>query len=136
MPTPRTRFRSLMSGRCKGKIMKSISVLALAAASLLVACGGDSRTVTDRERASDTETTSSTIQQNYEAAGEVTARSTGSITIAHGPVAELAWPAMTMELEASDPAMVDAIAVGDRINFGFRDSETGYVLTSLARIEQ
>ncbi len=116
--------------------MKSISMLALAPASLLVACGGDSRTVTDRARAGETETTSSTIQQNYEAASEVAARSAGSIMIAHGLVAELAWPAMTMELKASGAAMIDAIAAGDRINFGFRDSETGYVLTALARIEQ
>ncbi|MCI1021456.1 copper-binding protein [Pseudomonas putida] len=43
----------------------------------------------------------------------------GKITLAHGPVAELKWPAMTMGFQAN-PAQLEGLKVGDRVKFGFR----------------
>ena len=39
------------------------------------------------------------------------------VTIAHGPLANLGMPPMTMAFEVEDAAVVDALKVGDRIRF-------------------
>ncbi|AWM59104.1 copper-binding protein [Pseudomonas songnenensis] len=46
----------------------------------------------------------------------------GSVTIAHGPVPELKWPAMIMPFKA-DAAQLGGLAVGDAVEFGFTDGE-------------
>ncbi|WP_407672036.1 copper-binding protein [Noviherbaspirillum soli] len=44
-------------------------------------------------------------------------RSTGKMTIKHGPLANLGMDAMTMVFRVSDKAMLDQVKVGDKINF-------------------
>ena len=44
-------------------------------------------------------------------------RAAGRITIAHGPIAALEMPPMTMMFRATDPAMLDQVKVGDKIRF-------------------
>lgn len=117
--------------------MKNRTVLvALAAIPGLVACSDDTRPEVDPERGQEIETTSLQSAQVYETSGEVTALSNDGVTIDHGPVEEIGWPAMTMEFAVTDPAMIDAVAVGDRVDFGFRESEAGYALTSIAPAAQ
>jgi Cu/Ag efflux protein CusF len=41
----------------------------------------------------------------------------GKVTIKHGPLANLDMPAMTMVFHVKDPAMLDQIKTGDKINF-------------------
>ena len=48
-------------------------------------------------------------------------RAAGRITIAHGPIAALEMPPMTMMFRATDPAMLDQVKVGDRIRFAAAD---------------
>lgn len=50
--------------------------------------------------------------------GTVTAieRAKGRVTLAHDAIAELAWPAMTMDF-AANPDMLKDIKVGDKIAF-------------------
>ena len=43
----------------------------------------------------------------------------GKITLAHGPLAELKWPAMTMGFQA-EPARLNGLNVGDKVEFAFR----------------
>ena len=43
---------------------------------------------------------------------------TGKITLDHGPVAQLQWPAMTMGF-GTKPDLLKGIAVGDRVAFEF-----------------
>ena len=43
----------------------------------------------------------------------------GKITLTHGPVAELKWPAMTMGFQA-EPAQLKGLSVGDKVKFDFR----------------
>ncbi len=52
-------------------------------------------------------------------AGEVKKvdKSSGKVTIKHGPLANLGMPAMTMVFRVKDPAMLDQMKEGDRINF-------------------
>lgn len=44
---------------------------------------------------------------------------TGKISLAHGPVAELNWPAMTMGFTAKD-GQLGGLKVGDKVRFTFR----------------
>lgn len=69
----------------------------------------------------------------YSATGEVTAISGGNVTIAHGPVPDLQWPAMTMTFEAGSREMLSGVAAGDRVSFSFREADGGYVVTSLTK---
>jgi len=46
----------------------------------------------------------------------------GSVTIAHGPVPELKWPAMVMPFKAS-AAQLQGLGVGDAVEFRFTDGE-------------
>jgi Cu(I)/Ag(I) efflux system periplasmic protein CusF len=43
---------------------------------------------------------------------------TGKLTIAHGPVAALKWPAMTMAFKAT-PAQLASVHVGQKVKFEF-----------------
>jgi Cu(I)/Ag(I) efflux system protein CusF len=50
--------------------------------------------------------------------GTVTAidKAAGKITLDHGPIPEVGWPAMTMAFKAS-PALLNSVAVGDKVAF-------------------
>lgn len=73
--------------------------------------------------------------QEYSATGDVTEISGDRVTISHGPVEEIGWPAMTMEFRASSPEMVQGISVGDPVTFEFRKADGEYVLTSISRAQ-
>ena len=44
-------------------------------------------------------------------------KSSGKVTIKHGPLGNLGMPAMTMVFRVKDPAMLDQMKEGDKINF-------------------
>lgn len=46
----------------------------------------------------------------------------GTVTIAHGPVPELKWPAMVMPFKL-DAAQLGGLAVGDAVEFHFSNGE-------------
>lgn len=54
----------------------------------------------------------------------------GTITIDHGPVEAVSWPAMTMAFEA-DESERKKVKVGDEVTFGFRMSDAGNEITSI-----
>ena len=41
----------------------------------------------------------------------------GAVTLKHGPIAALHWPAMTMAFKASSPALLDNVTVGESVKF-------------------
>jgi len=51
-------------------------------------------------------------------AGTVTAidKTAGKITLNHGPIPEVGWPAMTMAFTAK-PELLNSVAVGDKVAF-------------------
>ena len=69
----------------------------------------------------------------YTATGTVTAIAGDQVTISHGPVEGLGWPAMTMTFRMASPEIVQGVTVGDRIAFGFTEHAEGYTLTSLSK---
>ena len=102
--------------------------------SLLLAACGENRTNGVEERpAAESGPAASQGAQVYSAAGEITAIEGDQVTIAHGPVQGLGWPAMTMTFRMASPEIVQGVTVGDRIAFGFTEHAEGYTLTSLSK---
>ena len=64
--------------------------------------------------------------------GKVESIDADTITISHGPIATLKWPAMTMGFGKADPKAFADIKVGDTVRFSFKaGGPTGYQLTSV-----
>jgi Cu(I)/Ag(I) efflux system membrane fusion protein len=58
----------------------------------------------------------------------------GSVTISHGPVASLNWPAMKMDFVLANPALVSGIAPGTGVVIEFVERGQGeWVITSMVR---
>jgi Cu(I)/Ag(I) efflux system membrane fusion protein len=58
-----------------------------------------------------------------------------AITISHGPVATLQWPAMTMGFARPSPTTFADIKPGDRIRFQFKaGGPSGYELVAVQKL--
>jgi len=55
----------------------------------------------------------------------------GVVTIAHGPIQDLKWPAMTMSFGVRDKAMLENVKPGAKVEFGFVQSGKGYQITEI-----
>lgn len=56
---------------------------------------------------------------------------TGMLTIAHGPVAALKWPAMTMAFKAT-PAQLASVQKGQKVQFEFVADGMGATITRIS----
>lgn len=68
------------------------------------------------------------------AEGTVTAidADAGTITMSHGPVPALEWPAMTMAFGAAQPIR-DQVSVGDTVTFAFEASDDSNQIISVSK---
>jgi Cu(I)/Ag(I) efflux system membrane fusion protein len=71
----------------------------------------------------------------HRSTGRVTAVDEKGITIAHAPVPALNWPEMTMGFGWGSSGRNAGIAVGDEVEFAFREGAAGYVLESIEERE-
>lgn len=55
----------------------------------------------------------------------------GTVTLAHSPVKELNWPAMTMLFAVRDKALFGKLAVDRKIGFAFVQDGSDYVVTAI-----
>ncbi len=55
----------------------------------------------------------------------------GTVTISHGPVQSMKWPAMTMTFKAKDKAMLGKVKQGEKVEFNFVQSGKDYVVTEI-----
>jgi membrane fusion protein, copper/silver efflux system len=69
----------------------------------------------------------------HQAVGKVEAIKGGEITLSHGPVPSLGWGPMTMPFKLARPDLAAALKPGDTVNFGFRESDGGYVIEQLGK---
>ena len=53
------------------------------------------------------------------------------ITLRHGPIANLDMPAMTMVFQVKDPALLEQVKIGDKVNFSAEKVAGAYVVTRL-----
>jgi Cu(I)/Ag(I) efflux system membrane fusion protein len=74
-----------------------------------------------------------TASGEHEAAGTVTAVEAGSITLVHGPVPSLKWPAMKMSFQLARPDMARGLKAGDAVRFRFRQQGDEYSVTTIER---
>lgn len=56
---------------------------------------------------------------------------TGRVKIAHEPVKSLGWPAMTMDFEPADKAMLARLKPGQQVVFIFEQRDKRFVITSI-----
>jgi Cu/Ag efflux protein CusF len=54
----------------------------------------------------------------------------GKVTIAHGPIPTLKWPAMTMNFVIGNKALLRKLSPGKKIEFEFVQRGSDYVITS------
>jgi len=58
----------------------------------------------------------------------------GTVSMSHGPVASLKWPAMTMEFKAANAALLQALKLGARVDFEFVERAPGeWVITGVKK---
>jgi Cu(I)/Ag(I) efflux system membrane fusion protein len=65
--------------------------------------------------------------------GHITAISASSVTLAHGPIASLNWPAMTMQFGLARPQLAQGLRVGDSVAFRFRQNGVAYVVEEITK---
>jgi len=59
----------------------------------------------------------------------------GTLSLNHGPVASLKWPAMTMEFKAANPSLLSGLKPGQAVSFEFVERQPGeYVVTQLTAL--
>jgi len=54
----------------------------------------------------------------------------GKVTLAHGPVQSLKWPAMTMTFIVKDKALLGKLSLDKKVEFEFVQQGSDYVITS------
>ena len=106
---------------------------AIALSLLLAACGEYKNAAPENRSGAEATPAAPQAGESYSAAGEVTAIAGDQVTIAHGPVEGIGWPAMTMTFRAGSPEMVQGVSVGDRVSFAFRQDGGAYILTSISK---
>ena len=76
---------------------------------------------------------STTPTASYRASGTITKVDAGAgrVTIAHGPVQQLKWPAMTMTFGVGDKALLERARPGKKVDFQFAKQGSDYVITKI-----
>ncbi len=115
---------------------------ALATAVLLSACG--QKAATNDTAASEPAATNAAANMGNMAmpaeakmgkgTGAVTAidKAAGKITLSHGPIPEVGWPAMTMTF-AAKPDLLSGVAVGDKVTFDVTVKGTAGEVTAITK---
>lgn len=69
----------------------------------------------------------------HEGMGRVEAITPTSVTLSHGPITPLQWPAMTMSFHLADPGLARGISVGDHVGFAFDQPPAGPTVRRLSK---
>lgn len=77
---------------------------------------------------------SAAMSATYSAQGKVDGVDADSMTLSHGPIAELKWPAMTMPFSKPNPTAFADVKVGDSVHFEFKKKGDEYELVSVHRM--
>jgi Cu(I)/Ag(I) efflux system protein CusF len=67
----------------------------------------------------------------HKATGTVTKVDKDKVTIKHGPVESMKWPAMSMTFKVGDKAMLDKLAKEQKVEFEFVQQGKDYVITEV-----
>ena len=58
-------------------------------------------------------------------------REAGTVTLAHGPIPTLNWPAMTMAFKVKDKQLFEKLAVGRKVHAKLVQDGKGYAVTAV-----
>ncbi len=83
-----------------------------------------------REQADEDEATT------FSAIGTIEKIADGSVTLRHGPVPRLDWPAMTMTFRTKSAAQMRGLEKGDRVRFTFIQEDEGPRIETIGRAGQ
>ena len=72
----------------------------------------------------------------FSATGTIEKIGERSVTLRHGPVPRLNWPAMTMAFAVEDSAQLRGLKRGDRVRFTFTQSGAGPRIASITKVDQ
>ncbi len=77
--------------------------------------------------------TSATVPQSAEGEGTIKAidRDAGTVTLDHGPIATLNWPAMTMTFKIESVDILKDAAVGNKVHFTLKNQGGKPTVTEL-----
>lgn len=117
------------------KLIATLSlILVLSASSFAIAQSGGMKDIDmqDMEMGKKVQITLPRLM-THKATGVVKAvdSSKGTVTLAHGPVKSLEWPAMTMNFVVKDKWLFDKISIGKKIQFEFIKQDNDYIVTSV-----
>ena len=107
-------------------VIRSAGALVLA---LLIAACGEKQNATNDAANIAGGPTPNAVAEVYSGTGTIQSVAGNKVTIAHGPIEGIGWPAMTMTFTAP-PGMV-GVKTGTSVDFSFRQDGGAYVLTSI-----
>lgn len=84
-----------------------------------------------RARGGDAEQEQQQGSESYRATGAIEKITARNVTLRHGPVAALDWPAMTMTFATEGPAQLRGFKRGDKVSFRFVQRENGPRITAI-----
>jgi Cu/Ag efflux protein CusF len=73
------------------------------------------------------------MAQAYEGEVRKVDKAKGQITLRHGELKGLDMPPMTMVFRARDPALLDGVAVGDKVRFDATRADGQYTVTAIRK---
>ena len=72
-------------------------------------------------------------QASHQGTGKVVEVSAQEVTLDHGPIASMQWPAMQMAFKLARPELATGVKAGDAVRFSFTQAGDAYVVQSLER---
>ena len=112
--------------------MNAIKFGGVLALSLLITACGEKQNAPENREAAAGSPQPAVAAEAYSGSGTVQSITGDQVAIAHGPIAGIGWPAMTMTFTAP-PGMAEGVQPGSKVDFSFRKDGIAYVLTSIKR---
>ena len=118
-----------------------MSTLVILATATLAACGGPEAADSESVATAPAQIADGPVEavpaagEIHSGDGEITGIAENKVTISHGPIAAIDWPAMTMGFSAASPEMLQGLSAGDKVNFQFQQSGSDYVITSINKAQ-
>ena len=69
----------------------------------------------------------------HRAEAKVEAIGKDEVTLSHGPIASIQWPAMTMGFKAAPEVLLKSPGAGETVAFEFRERDGAYEVTKMER---
>ena len=57
----------------------------------------------------------------------------GTVTLDHGPIPEISWPAMTMDFKVVPATLLDTVKVGDKVSFDLKMANGAGEVTAIQK---